>query len=123
MAFLTGTIAFKAYTDSAQTEFPQELVSDLSKDFANSALTGVESSTFSIAALGTQTINFNSVSSVKRFYIYSNTADITVNMNSLGNITCKAGIPGLVPFTVTTLIIGNSSASLATTVTVILFAE
>jgi hypothetical protein len=123
LAFLTGTIQFKAYIDSAETEFPQELVSDIKKEFENDAITEVQSTTISLAAGGSQSITLNGVSPVKRWYLYSSSTALTIDVNGLGNMTFQAGEPGYIPITLTSLSITNASGTTATTVTLILIAS
>ena len=123
MAFLQGNISFTVYTDSAQTEFPTQLVPQLDIDFEDNAVTQAQASTITLAASGTQTINLNGISGLKRMYLYSDTNDLLVNMNGLGNITYKAQEPGYMPLELTSLAITNSSSSAATNVTVVLIAS
>jgi hypothetical protein len=123
MAFLVGSMDIQVYTDSAQTDFPTKFSLNERPEFADSAITEVQTTTVLLAPSGSQTINFNGVGTVRRFFVFSDTADITVNMNSLGALTCKAGDPGWVPFEITSMVITNASASLSTTVTVSLVAS
>lgn len=118
MAFLTGKIELLVYTDEAQTEFPMEKIPNISKEFEGLDIDGVMPFVTSLAASGTQTLNFNGLS-VKKIYIHSNLQNISVNINGLGAITYEAEIPGFMPLAVSSLVITNLSSTDPTTVTVI----
>lgn len=123
MPFLNVTLDIEIYTDSAQTEFPQELVPHIVKEFEDTAVTQIQATTVSIAANGSQTINLNGLTSVKRFYLFSDTTALNVNMNGLGNITYQAQEAGYCPLNITSLVLGNASSTTATTATVILIGD
>lgn len=123
MAYLVANVKLKAYTDTNQTEFPEQLVSNIEKEFTSSSVTEVQSLTISLAALGTQAITLNGVATVKRWYIYSSATDVTVEINGLSALTVQAAEPGYIPITLTSLTVNNASASTATTVTVVLIAS
>ena len=120
MAFLTGSITLKLYTDSAQTEFPQELIPSMLKSFQNTSVDSAQTTFISIAASGSQAITLNGTSNIQGLYVYSDVADITLALNGLAAITYKAGQAGFMPMVVTSLTVANSSASAATNVTIIL---
>lgn len=120
MAFLTGTITVQVYSDTQQTEFPKELIPQISKDFQDLTITGAQVSQIPLAASGTVTVNFNSIGTIKRWYLLSDTTDLSVNMNGLGNVTYEAGIPGFTPIQLSSLVLTNSSSSLATTAFLVL---
>jgi hypothetical protein len=123
MAFLTGTVEFKTYTDTSQTEFPKELVPHIKKDFSNTSITEIQSTTISLAALGSQAITLNGVSPVTKWYLYSDTTALTLTINgSATTFTYEAGMPGYIPIALTSLTIVNASAVSATTVTLVLIA-
>lgn len=124
MAFLNGLISFRVYSDSSETEFPQELIPSISKEFENSEITEIQATTVVLAAAGSQTISFNSVGTVKRWYLYSSAADLTLNVNGLGSsITYQSMEPGYIPMTLSSLVITNASASVSTTVTLVMIAS
>lgn len=123
MAFLVGSMDIQVYTDSAQTDFPTKFSLKEQPAFSDSSITQVQTTTFTLAALAANTINFNNVGTVKRFFVYSDTTNVTVNMNGLGALTCIAGDAGWVPFQITSMVVTNSSSTLATTVTVSLVAS
>lgn len=114
---LVGSIGLQVYTDSSQTNNPQLLMPSITQSWTSSTVTGVQTETVSLAALGAVTVNLNGLTSVKGLFIYSDTTNVSVNINSVGNITCNASIPGFIPFTVTSLVITNASATTATNVT------
>jgi hypothetical protein len=121
MAYLTGTIEFKVYTDSAQTEFPQELVPSIKKEFSDNSISEVQATTISLPASGSQAINLNGVATVKRWYLYTDASSLTLTINgSATTFTYNPGIPGFIPMTLTSLSITNDSASAATNVTLVL---
>lgn len=90
------------------------------KSFENLAVDSAQTTYISLAASGSQTITLNGTSNIQAIYLLSDAADVSVNMNSLGNITLKQGIPSFAGFVVTSLSLVNQSASVATNVTVIL---
>lgn len=120
MAFLNGSIELRLYADSSQTEFPKELIPHIDKEFSDTTVTGAEVVYIPLAASGSQTVNFNSVGTVKRFYLYSNTTDLSVNMNGLGTVTYEAQIPGFMPIQLSSLVLTNSSSTTATTAVLVL---
>jgi hypothetical protein len=120
MAFLEGKLKLKIYTDSTQTEFPTFNLPQVDEDFINDTVTGIQPLYLNLAASGTQAINFNGLTGITQFYIKSDAADITLAMNGLSPVTVKYGVPGYVPIALTSLSITNSSASVATNVTLIL---
>lgn len=123
MAFLLGTIDFKVYTDSSQTDFPTELVPQISKEFANSTVTEIQSTTITLVGAASQVISFNGVGTVKRWYLYSSATDLTVNPNAIGNLTFQAQEPGFCPITLSSLTITNASPSVDTIVTLVMIAS
>lgn len=124
MSFLSGTIEFRVYTDSAQTEFPTELVPSISKEFSNDSITEIQATSFVLAASGSQAINFNGVGTVKRFYLYSDAADLTLTINGgVTTYTYTAGEPGYVPIQLSSLTIANASSSSSTNVTLVMIAS
>jgi hypothetical protein len=114
--YLEGKIEFLVYRDTAQTEFPQKKVTELSEIFNSTSVDESQVLDISLAALGSQTINFNGVGTTNYIYIYSDTTDINVNFNALGNILFKAQIPSHLGIEATSCVITNSSASTATNV-------
>lgn len=116
--FLEGKIELLVYRDAAQTEFPVKKVVDVSESFVNNSADEAQSTSISLAASGSQVLNFNTVGTTNYVYIYSDTADINVNINGLGNILFKAQIPSLIGAEITSLTVINSSALVATTVSV-----
>lgn len=120
MAFLTGKVKVKIYTDSAETEFPKELILDFDKDFEDVTVDEVETVRISLAASGSQAINVNGVGTIQKVLIYSDTTDLTVAFNGLSAITYKAGVPGMMPLELTSLTVTNASGSSATNVLVVL---
>jgi hypothetical protein len=120
MAYLVGSMNIQVYTDSSQTNFPQQVVLNETPSWNDNSVTGVQPTIISLAASGSQTINLNGLTGVTGFYIYSSTANVNVNLNSLGNVLYKYGVPGFVPATVTSMVITNTSSTMATTVTVAL---
>lgn len=120
MAFLQGTISLEVYSDVQQTEFPKELIPQIAKDFQDLTITGAQVSQIPLAASGSVTVNFNSIGTVKRWYLYSDTTDLNVNMNGLGDVTYETGIPGFVPIQLSSLVLTNASATTATTAFLVL---
>lgn len=120
MAFLEGTIELKLYTDSEQTESPQELIPSYNKVFQNVSVDSAQTTYISLPASGSQTINLNGTSNIQGVALYSSTSDISVNINTLGNITLKAQSPGYMPFVVTSISITNQSSTEATNVLIVL---
>lgn len=120
MAYLTGSITLKLYTDSAQTEFPQELIPSMLKSFQNTSVDSAQTTFISLAASGSQAINLNGTSNIQGMYVYSDSQDVTLAINGLSAITYKAGQAGFMPMVVTSLTVANSSSTTATNVTVIL---
>lgn len=120
MAFLVGKLDLKVYSDVSETEFPKELVPQITKEFEDLTISGVQVSSFSLAAAATQAINTNGIGTVKRFYLYSSVSDLSISINGLAALTYEAGIPGFAPITVSSLSITNSSASIATVVSLVL---
>jgi hypothetical protein len=115
--FLEGSVQLKVYADAEQTQFPQELLpSYLNKWSAEPS--GVQTIVVSVPASGSQSINLNGLSNVTGVMIFSDAYDINVNINSLGNILYKAGVPGFMPLVVTSLSVTNTSSTYATNVTV-----
>lgn len=123
MPFLKASIGVTAYTDDNETEFPQELVPSITKEFTNSDITEIQSTTVVLAPSGVQSISFNGVGTVKRWYIFSNVADLTLAINGGTPVTCQGSEPGYVPITLTSLSITNASASVSTTVTLVMIAS
>lgn len=123
MPFLTASIELTAYTDDNQTEFPQELVPSISKEFSSSSITELQSTTVVLAASGSQTISFNGVGTVKRWYLFSSAADVTLAINGGAALTYQGQEPGYVPLTLSSLVITNASASVSTTVTLVMIAS
>jgi hypothetical protein len=120
VAFLTGQLIFKVYTDSAQTDFPQELFPGITKSFSDTTVTGLESLYESLAASGSVTINLNSLSNITGVYLYSDSTDINVAINGGSAITYKASIPGYMPLVITSLTLTNSSSTTATNISLVL---
>lgn len=121
MGYLVGLIDFKVYSDSAQTEYPKELIPHIEKEFSASTASEVLVASVSLAASGSQTVNFNGLDSCKYFYLYSDTSNLTLTPNgSATTFTYTAQVPGFVPIQLTSLVIENASASNATTVTLVL---
>lgn len=123
MPFLNASISCQVYTDPDQTEFPQELLPSIQKEFSSSDITEIQSTTVTLTASGSQVIAFNGVDTVKRWYMYSNSADVGLEINGGASVTFQAGEPGYVPITLTSLHITNLSASVATTVTLVMIAS
>lgn len=120
--YISGKIELQAYTDSAQTEFPKELVPSIEKEFANTAATEIQCTTLTLAGAASQAISLNGVGSITKIYLYSDATDLNVNINGLGNILYSAQVPGLMPLSVTSLTITNAHATTSTTVTLVLIA-
>jgi hypothetical protein len=120
--FLTGKITLNVYQDSAQTPAPLLNIPSVAQAFQSSVVTGVQTSTVSVAASGTQAITLNGVGTVTGVFLYSDTSNVNVNINGLGNMVLHSGVPGFMPLTVSSLSINNASAA-ATNVTVILLAD
>ena len=120
MGFLTGNVSVLVYKDSAQTEFPQQKIVDIDQAMTDDSVAEAQVLYIALAASGAQTVNLNGVSSVEKLFIYSDTTDLNVNINGLGDIPYKAGTPGIMPLSVSSLVITNASSSLATTATVAL---
>lgn len=118
--FLSGTLNLQIYSDSAQTVYPQLSQPNLNVTFTNSAVTGKEELYFSLAASASQTINFNSLSGVTQWYINSDAANLSLQINGASAMTYTFGIPGYIPLTLTSLIVTNASSSVATNVHLIL---
>lgn len=118
--FITGSIELKVYSDAAQTEFPQQIVTWFKRALDDSTAVAQQSTTVSIAASGTQAFNLNGLTSIDRFFLYSDTANVTLTINgSATPLTLKYGVPGFIPITVTSMSITNTSSTLATNVTFI----
>lgn len=122
MAYLTGTISLNVYTDTTQTEFPQENLAQITKSFQSVVVTGASSPLFALAALGSQAVDLNGAGTVTGAYICSSATDINVNINGLGNILFHSGVPAYLPATITSMTITNASSTTATYVTVMLIA-
>lgn len=120
MAFLTGKVKLLAYKDSAETEFPKQKIVDEDFDFEDLTVTAAQPCYVALAALGSVTISFTGLGTVNTAYIISDSQNITVNLNGLGNLTLRAGIPCLIPATLTSMVVTNASASTATNVEVVL---
>lgn len=121
MAFMTGSMNIQIYTDAAQTNFPQLFSFYEQPTWTNSAILSVQTTTINIAGAANQTINLNGLTaSVKRMFLFSDAQNINVNINGLGNILFQAGDPCYMPATITSLVIANAHATLATNVTVAL---
>lgn len=118
--FLIGQLDLLIYRDVSQTEFPQKKICDISESIEDTAVAEAQESTFSLAASATQAINFNSLTPVRKVYIYSDTNDLSVSFNGGAALTYKAMIPGIMPIQLTSLSVTNSSSSTATTVSVVL---
>lgn len=119
MAYLVNNIEFKVYSDTSETEFPQQLLASVSKEFSSSTVTELLTVSVVLAGAGAQTINLNGVGTIKRWYLYSSSTALNVNMNSLGDVTYQAQEAGYTPITLSSLVITNASASDSTTVTFI----
>lgn len=122
MAYVTGTISIEAYTDTADTVFPQLQLPNLTQTFKDSTVSGIQPLFINIAASGSQTINLNGVGTPTKLYFYSDTTDCNLNFNGLGNILFKAQVPGFIPAQISSLVVTNSSSSVATNVTLVLIA-
>lgn len=120
MGYLVGSLSLQVYSDTNQTNFPQQVVLNETPSWSSSAITGCQPTIVSIAASGSQTISFNGLSGVTGFYFYSSATAVNVNMNGLGNIQFAAATPGFIPATVTSMVLANTSSTTATTVTVAL---
>lgn len=121
MAFLTGSISLQVYTDTAQTNFPTQYALNETMTWTSSSVLSAQNTVVVLAGSGSQTINLNGLTStVKRISVFSDTSNINVNINGLGNILFQSGEPSYMPATITSLVITNSSSSVATTVTVAL---
>lgn len=120
MAFLTGSMNIQVYTDASQTNFPTLLSINEGPAWTNNSIVSVQTTTINIAASGSQAITLNGLSTVKRMYLLSDSQNVNVNINGLGNILFQAGDPAYMPATVTSLTITNTSSSIATNVTVAL---
>lgn len=120
MAYLTGSINLKLYTDSSQTEFPQELIPSMLKNFQNTGVDSAQTTFINLAASGSQAITLNGTSNIQGMYVFSDSQDITLAINGLSAITYKAGMAGFMPMVVTSLTVANSSSTTATNVTIIL---
>lgn len=121
--YLSGKVEVQIYNDSAQTDFPSVLVPKITREFSDNSSAEAQLTVISLAASGSQTIQLNGVDTVTRMYLYSSSADIQVNINSLGNINMKYGEPCFAPFTVSSLTITNTSSTVATTVEVLLIKD
>ncbi len=119
MAFLAVNVSLQAYIDSNQTEFPEQLISNISQDFEDSAVTQMQSTTIVLAGGASQVITLNGVATVKRWYIFSSATDLTLAINGAAAMTCQASEPGYVPITLSSLTITNADPSVSTTVTFI----
>jgi len=117
-AILEGSIELKVYTDSQQTEFPQELIPNITKSFQNLAVDSAQITYISLSASGSQAITLNGTSNLQYMYLYSDTSDLSLAINGGAAITYKAAIPGFMPLVVTSLTITNASASVATNVAI-----
>lgn len=123
MAFCKGKLTLNYYNDSSDTEFPQVNVPLIDREFKAEDTQGVQTTVVSIAASASQTINLNGLTTAVGIYLFSSAADINVNMNGLGNILFAYNRPCYFPATITSLVITNTSATLATTVEVVLIKE
>lgn len=121
--FLSGTLELQIYNDASQTDFPTVLVPQIKRTFSDNSSAEAQLTIINLAALGAQAITLNGVDTVTRMYLYSSSADVSVNINALGNINMKYGEPCFAPFTVTSLTITNTSASVATTVEILLIKD
>lgn len=120
MAFLTGTITVQVYSDTQQTEFPQELIPQITKNFQDLTITGAQVSQIPLAATDSISINFNNIGTVKRWYLFSDVADLNVSINGAADVVYEAGIPGFVPIALTSLDLENPSLTLDTTAYLVL---
>ena len=117
-AILQGSIQLQVYTDSQQTEFPQELIPNITKSFQNLAVDSAQIVYLNIVGAASQAINLNGTSNIQGIYIYSDTSDLSLAINGGSAITYKAAYPGYMPMVVTSLTITNASATVATNVVV-----
>lgn len=120
MAFLIGELKVQAYNDTSDTNSPLVNIPNIDRKWKNSALTQDQVALYNIPANGTITVNVNGISPT-RLYLYADLANIQVNINALGNILFALGEPAYMPATVTSLVITNTSATLAVNVEVGLF--
>ena len=118
MAFLEGEIKLNLYADSAQTEFPQQLIPSYAKTWMSTSVDEAQTNYINLAASGTQAFTLNGVGDVQGIMIYSDAADLTITINGGTAMTYKAAVPGFMPLVVTSLSITNASASVATNVLV-----
>ena len=119
--FLTGKIQLIAYNDSQQTEFPQEKVLDMAKELSANDLTNAETLVVPLVGAGSHVVNFNSISPVKRWFIYSNATEVTVALNGGSSLNLLVNEPGYMPLAITSMTLTNTDPDTDTTVTVVLF--
>lgn len=122
MAFINGTIQLQAYLDSAQTVFPQLSLPNFNATWNNSSVTSIEPLYFNLAASGSKTINFNGLTGITEFYLYSDATALTIALNGGSAISYKAATPGYIPLAATSMVIVNASGTTATNVTLVLIA-
>lgn len=118
--FLNGSLSLQIYADTSQTVFPQLNQPNLAIDWTNSSVAGSEQLYFNLDALGSQTINLNNLTGVTQWFINSDATPLNLTINGTAGFVCSAAIPGYIPIALTSLIIANSSASIATNVNLIL---
>lgn len=117
MAFVTGELKINVYNDSSDTNFPLINIPAISRTWKSETVTQEQFARYNIAASGSLTVALNSTAPT-RLYLYSDVANILVNINGLGNITFNMGEPAYLPANISSLVITNSSASLAVNVEV-----
>lgn len=118
--YLLGRLKLLAYRDSTQTEFPTQKVVDMDEEFSNTSVDETIQLYINLAASGSQVINLDGVSSPQGIYVYSDTSNLSLDFDSLGNITYTAQKPGYFPIQFSSLTVTNASASAATNVQIII---
>lgn len=120
MGFLTGKINLKYYIDSSETEFPEEVLANIAKEFEDAAVLEFETISIDLAASDSQAISLNGVATVKRWYLYSSATELSLTINGTAGFTYQASMPGYMPIELSSLTIANASSTTATKVTLIL---
>jgi len=123
MPYMTGKVELTIYNDAAQTDFPLVNVPSISRTFSDTDVAEVQTTVITLAASGSQAITFNGLDSVTKWALFSSTSDLTLTINGTAGFTYKAGIPGWIPITLTSLTITNASSSVATTVELVMVKE
>lgn len=117
MGFLTGQLVINVYDDVSDTNFPLINIPLINRIWKNGTVTQQQFAKYALVASGSISVNVNNTAPT-RMYLYSDEADINVNINGLGNLLFTSGEPAYLPATVTSLVITNTSASVPITVEV-----